>query len=210
MYTHSRKDYMQQTLSIDDLDGDPINQLEKWLSEAVNTRISEPHAMTLATVAKNGRPSARMVLLRGLGPEGLRFFTNYLSKKGKDLDENPRCALVFYWPELERQVCIEATAEKLPAAISDEYFASRPLENQLAAWTSQQSQIVANRQVIENQYRENREKFGAEVPRPPHWGGYLAIPDAFEFWQGRKSRLHDRFRYERELDRSWSCNRLAP
>jgi pyridoxamine 5'-phosphate oxidase len=208
--TNIRKEYLKTTLSRADIELNPHYQFKKWLDEAVTAGISEPNAMSLSTVDNNGRPTARIVLLRGYGPDGFRFYTNYLSRKGLDLEKNPQCALLFYWPEIERQVRIEAQAVKLPPSESDAYFEARPFENKLASWASQQSQIVAARSVIERSFNEFREMFGNRVPRPPHWGGYLASPFAFEFWQGRENRLHDRFRYEIDSVKKWSCYRLAP
>ncbi len=206
----AQSDYLLHTLDLKDLNSNPFVQFSKWLEDAYEAKIPEPNAMTLATVGKDRRPSARIVLLRGAGQDGFRFYTNYVSKKGEDLEVNPACALVFYWPELERQIRIEAQVAKLSSSDSDLYFAQRPLENRLAAWASQQSTVIASRKVIEDKFREFERKFGENVPRPPYWGGYIAIPEKYEFWQGRKGRMHDRFQYDRPSDHKWNLQRLAP
>jgi len=169
------------------------------------------NAMTLATVDKEGRPSARIVLLKGLDQRGFLFFTNYNSRKGCELEGNPQAALVFYWPELERQVTVAGEVCKVPPAESDSYFASRPRGSRIAAWASDQSEVVKDRAALEAKWKTFEERFPTEVvPRPPHWGGYVLNPGRVEFWQGRPNRLHDRFRYTRSADRSWKLERLSP
>jgi pyridoxamine 5'-phosphate oxidase len=167
--------------------------------------------MTLATAAHDGKPSARMVLLKGFDQNGFVFYTNYESRKGHELDENPRAALVFYWPELERQIRIEGRVEKLAQDESDAYFASRPLGSRLGAWASRQSEVISGRQVIESRLQELETEYkDRAIPRPPHWGGYRVRPEAIEFWQGRPSRLHDRLRYRKLEDGRWVIERLSP
>ena len=189
--------------------GDPIEQFGAWFAEAEQV-VPLPEAMTLATVDADGSPDARMVLLKGFGPDGFRFFTNYESAKGTELASNPRVALVVYWRELDRQVRVRGTAERLPAADSDEYFASRPRDSQIAAATSPQSRPI-ERDELDRRYDELARELGdADPTRPEQWGGYLVRPDSIEFWQGRDSRMHDRFLYTRKPDGSWTIERLAP
>jgi len=166
--------------------------------------------MVLATASKDGRPSARVVLLKSFDDRGFVFYTNYQSRKGKELDENPRACLLFYWSRLWRQVRIEGDVEKIPAAESEEYFQSRPLGSKLGAWASNQSEVVDNRETLESRFNELAKRFGEEVPRPEYWGGYRIKPDSIEFWQGRDNRLHDRLRYRLEEDGSWLIERLGP
>jgi pyridoxamine 5'-phosphate oxidase len=190
------------------LAGDPLDQFESWWESALE-RVPLPDAMTLATAGADGAPNARMVLLKGFSPEGFSFFTNYESTKGGELAENPRAALILYWRELDRQVRIQGSVEKLPAAESDAYFATRPRGSQLGAIASEQSQPV-EREELERRYAELKAEFeGADVPRPVHWGGYLLRPQVIEFWQGRDDRLHDRFRYSRDRG-VWRIERLSP
>jgi pyridoxamine 5'-phosphate oxidase len=189
--------------------GDPIEQFGAWFAEAEQV-VPLPEAMTLATVDADGSPDARMVLLKGFGRDGFRFFTNYESAKGTELAANPRVALVVYWRELDRQVRVRGTAERLPAADSDEYFASRPRDSQIAAATSPQSRPI-ERDELDRRYDELARELGdADPTRPEQWGGYLVRPDSIEFWQGRDSRMHDRFLYTRESGGSWRIERLAP
>lgn len=206
-----RISYTQATL--ERVDPDPLIQLEGWLNAAIQAELVEPQAMTLGTVGANGRPSSRVVLLRGLetkgGPEGLLFFSNYHSHKGRDLEGNPFACLNFFWGPLERQVRIEGRCEKLSASESDAYFASRPRESQIASASSPQSQIIGSRAVLEEKMQALEAAFPEHIPRPEHWGGYRLIPDLFEFWQGRPARLHDRFQYQLE-DGVWQISRLAP
>jgi pyridoxamine 5'-phosphate oxidase len=207
--TGIRNEYLRGILDRKHADPDPVAQFGKWMEEAVRAGIEEPTAMTLATADAAGRPSARIVLLKGFDRHGFIFFTNYQSRKGQDLEANPFAALVFHWKELERQVRIEGKVIKLPAPDSDEYFASRPFESQVSAIVSPQSQVVPDRQFLiqlkEEYLKGNRDR----NQRPPHWGGFRLIPSLFEFWQGRPGRLHDRIQYSMEKD-SWKLLRLAP
>jgi len=202
----ARKDYGQLGLDLSDLDPDPCRQLAAWLADASAAGIEEPNAMALSTVGEAGRPSSRMVLLRGLDPH-LRFFTNYLSRKGQELADNPYAAGLLWWGELNRQVRIEGRVVRVDDAISDAYFASRPLESRLASAISPQSQVIAGRAELELALEQLASR--GEPPRPDHWGGYELVPDRYEFWQGRTARLHDRFVYSRE-GAVWSIVRLAP
>jgi pyridoxamine 5'-phosphate oxidase len=192
-----------------DLDADPVVQLRRWLEEAHEAGIELPEAMTLATSTRDGAPSARMVLLKDAGDNGLTFFTNYESRKGAELAENPRAALLLYWHLLGRQVRVEGRVERLPAAASDEYFVSRPVGSRLSAAVSPQSEVVASREELEVAAELLGRAVGDDVPRPETWGGYLLAPEAWEFWQHRLDRLHDRFRYRRS-GREWIVERLAP
>jgi pyridoxamine 5'-phosphate oxidase len=181
-----------------------------WLDQALAAGLHEPTAMTLATCTPDGRPSARIVLLKGFDERGFSFFSNYDSRKGRELTANPRAALVFYWGELERQVRVEGTVERVGEAESDAYHATRPRGSQLGAWTSWQSEVIAGRGILERRLEEIVARFGdGPVSRPPHWGGYRLVPDAIEFWQGRPSRLHDRLRY-RLVNGAWARERLSP
>jgi pyridoxamine 5'-phosphate oxidase len=196
-------------LELDGLAPDPIEQFREWWQRAERD-VPLPEAMTLATVDEEGVPDARMVLLKGLGPDGFRFFTNYKSAKGVELATSPRAALVIYWRELDRQVRVRGAVERLPAEDSDAYFASRPRDSRIAAAASPQSRAI-ERAELDRRYDElDAELGGAEVPRPDYWGGYLLRPDAIEFWQGRESRMHDRFRYTLEAGGGWTIERLAP
>ncbi|MFO0665177.1 MAG: pyridoxamine 5'-phosphate oxidase [Polyangiaceae bacterium] len=200
---HGRTDYVKGSLSEESVHASPLMQLEAWLEEAREKGVPEPNAMTLATADEGGKPSARIVLLRGIDARGLRFFTNYGSRKAKELakrSEGPSFAsLLFFWPEVERQVRVEGTVTKLPKDESAAYFASRPRESQLGAWASRQSAVVASREELDRALAEMEARFsGKEVPLPEFWGGYVLAPERFEFWQGGKSRLHDRIAYEKE------------
>jgi pyridoxamine 5'-phosphate oxidase len=206
-----RKDYTMSGLLEKDLARDPFRQFDKWFQEAEAARLVEPNAMTLATATRDGRPSARTVLLKGVDGRGFVFYTNYESRKGRDLAENPRASLLLPWIGLERQVIIEGTLAKLSREESAAYFHSRPRASQLGAWVSQQSSVITGRSVLEDAMKALEKKHaGAEVPLPPAWGGYRLAPESVEFWQGRRSRLHDRLRYRREAGGEWIVERLAP
>jgi pyridoxamine 5'-phosphate oxidase len=205
-----RREYGAAGLSEEDLAADPIEQLRAWLERARDIYPEELTSMTLATADRDGRPSARVVLLKGLDERGLVFYTNYDSRKGRELAENPRAALVFYWPAFDRQVRIEGPVERTSREESETYFLSRPLGSRLGAWASPQSRPIAGREELEGLLREVEERFGEEVPLPEGWGGYRVRPETVEFWQGRPSRLHDRLRYSREAGGGWRIERLAP
>ncbi|HTE25435.1 pyridoxamine 5'-phosphate oxidase [Flavitalea sp.] len=205
-----RKDYKLQSLNEEDT-GSPFELFEKWWKEALAAQIEEVNAMTLATASADAVPSARIVLLKGYDQKGFVFFTNYNSFKGQQLEENPRASLVFFWKELERQVRITGVVAKISDEESDQYYFSRPEGSRLGAWASPQSQVIENRQWLENNEKQFRDKFaGQPVPRPPHWGGYRVKPVSFEFWQGRASRLHDRLQFGLLSDGVWQLERLAP
>lgn len=205
-----RKDYMQETLLEKDVASDPIEQFSLWWNEAVKSEIEEVNAMTLATCSKDAIPSARIVLLKGFSSEGFTFFTNYQSHKGQDLHDNPHASLVFFWKELERQIRIYGTVEKINEQASEEYFLSRPVGSQIGAWASPQSSVIQSREVIEkNVVKLTKEFENKSITRPIHWGGYIVKPINIEFWQGRSSRLHDRILYSLKDDK-WTIQRLAP
>jgi pyridoxamine 5'-phosphate oxidase len=187
----------------------PIAQFERWLNEAITAQLPEPNAMTLATVGPGGRPSTRVVLIKGVDERGIVWYTNYQSRKGRELAAHPQAALQFHWVELERVVRIEGLVTKVDDAQSDAYFASRPLDSRIGAWASPQSEAISSRAVLVTQAAKVAARHGLHPPRPPHWGGFRLAPDYFEFWQGRKSRLHDRLRY-RLIDGQWLRDRLAP
>lgn len=207
-----RRDYARATLDKASVDADPLRQFKHWIDQARSVEAVEPNAMTLATVAPNGTASARIVLLKGLDAGGFVFFTNYQSSKGQHLALNPQAALVFLWQELERQVRIEGEIEKISAAESQTYFSSRPRASQIGALASDQSQVVANRSVLEHRFQALESQYeDNDIPKPEHWGGYRLIPSMLEFWQGRRSRLHDRIRYRRKASSvDWIIERLQP
>ena len=225
-----RRDYSTGGLHRSDLDANPLAQFNRWFGQAsaggrwrkigialfklghaiLGHTPADVNAMTLATVDRAGRPSARTVLLKGMDERGFIFFTNYDSRKGRELADNANAALTFYWADLERQVCMAGTVDKLPSAESEAYFKSRPHGSRLAAWASHQSDAVADRAALEKRWAEMAAKFPDDVPLPPNWGGYVLKPERIEFWQGRPSRLHDRFSYTRQEDNSWKLDRLAP
>ena len=227
-----REDYRRGALERAALDANPLAQFESWFRDATgeqsqsrwrkigialyklwsaicNHRPADINAMTLATADNDGKPSTRTVLLKSVDDRGFIFFTNYDSRKGRELADNPNAALTFFWSELERQVCVAGSVTKLPVAESAAYFKSRPRGSQLAAWASNQSEVVPDRAALETKWRELEKKFPNEVPLPPHWGGFILRPERIEFWQGRPSRLHDRFSYARQPDNSWKLERLA-
>jgi pyridoxamine 5'-phosphate oxidase len=205
-----RKSYEKAELSESASYADPLKQFERWLNEAIQGEVPEPNAMTLATVGSDLRPSTRVVLIKGYDERGIVWYTNYQSRKGRELAGNPFAALQFHWVELERVVRIEGVVEKVSDVESDEYFHSRPLDSRIGAWASPQSEVIESRTVLVT----NAAKYGAQFllkpPRPPHWGGYRLKPDNWQFWQGRKSRLHDRLRYTAQADGGWLRERLAP
>lgn len=228
-----REDYRRGALDRAALDANPISQFESWFRDATgeqsqsrwrkigialyklwsaicNHRPADINAMTLATVDKNGKPSTRTVLLKSVDERGFIFFTNYDSRKGRELAENSNAALTFFWSDLERQICVAGSVTKLPATESEAYFKSRPRGSQLAAWASNQSEAILDRASLETKWRELEMKYPKNVPLPPNWGGYILKPERIEFWQGRPSRLHDRFQYFRQPDGSWKIERLAP
>lgn len=227
-----RREYSHGSLRRADLDDNPVAQFQKWFSQAAGEsggrwrkisialfklwhavlghKPADPTAMILATVSKEGQPSTRVVLLKGMDERGFVFYTNYDSHKGRELEGNPQAALTFYWADLERQVCVGGAVSKLSRQESERYFKSRPHGSQLAAWASNQYDTVADRAEIEKKWNEMASRFPGDVPLPPNWGGFVLKPDSIEFWQGRPSRLHDRFRYTRQADETWKLERLAP
>lgn len=228
-----RREYSQGSLQRSDLDPNPVAQFQKWFAQAAGEssggywreigialfklwhailghRPADPTAMVLATVSRDGKPSTRTVLLKGVDERGFVFYTNHQSRKGRELAENPNAALTFYWENLERQVCVGGPVSRLSPEESEKYFKSRPRGSQLAAWASNQFDAVNDRGVLEKKWNEMAERFPGDVPLPPNWGGFVLEPDWIEFWQGRPSRLHDRFRYVRHADGSWKLDRIAP
>lgn len=205
-----REEYTRAGLSESDLDPDPIEQFRKWFEEALNANLHEPNAMTLATATPDGKPSARIVLLKGFDERGFVFYTNYEGRKAQELEKNPRAALVFYWGELERQVRIEGQVVRISNEESDAYYMSRPRGSRLGAWASEQSRPIENRELLVEKVRELEAGYAErEIPRPPFWGGYRVVPEAIEFWQGRENRLHDRLLYRRSGE-EWEIKRLQP
>jgi len=205
-----RKDYSLRSLNENEVANNPTAQFDVWWQEALNSNIDEVNAMTLATATKEGKPDGRIVLLKGFDEKGFVFFTNYESRKAQEIAANPFATLVFFWKELERQVRIEGTVAKIDGAESDNYFNARPIGSRIGAWASPQSQIISNRDLLEENVKALEIKYAeAYIPRPAHWGGYIVVPTQVEFWQGRSSRLHDRVRYRMQSD-AWVMERLAP
>ena len=207
-----RKEYASHGLDIDDVVADPIEQFRLWFDAAAATDLHEPNAMTLATSTAEGRPSARMVLLKSFDERGFVFYTNYHSRKAQELADSGYASLVFWWGPLERQIRIEGAVEKVSVEESDAYYQSRPFGSRLGAWVSPQSEVISGRELLEERLQELQEKYqtDAQIPRPEHWGGYRVKPDRIEFWQGGAKRLHDRLKYERNGNNSWNIVRLAP
>ncbi|NJL84256.1 MAG: pyridoxamine 5'-phosphate oxidase [Chloroflexaceae bacterium] len=206
-----RQNYSRARLDETSAAADPILQFQAWLEAAVAARLPEPNAMMLATVTPEGKPAARMVLLKEFDEMGFIFYTNYQSHKGQQLQANPQAALVFWWAELERQVRIEGSVEQVPPEMAIAYFHSRPRESQLGAWASPQSQVIPQREVLDRRLEDLKQEYkGREIPRPPHWGGFRVVPQRLEFWQGRPSRLHDRLCYRLNGQNQWILERLAP
>src|SRR6476469_4017086 len=205
-----RKSSERAELSEEASHADPLRQFDQWLTEAIAAEVPEPNAMTLATVASDLRPSTRIVLVKGYDERGIVWYTNYESRKGQELAGNPYAALQFHWVELERVVRIAGRVEKVSAAESDDYFATRPLDSRIGAWASPQSQVIPNRTVLVTNAARYGAQFMLKPPRPPHWGGYRLVPEQWQFWQGRKSRLHDRLRYTAQAGGDWLRERLAP
>ncbi|MCB0705436.1 MAG: pyridoxamine 5'-phosphate oxidase [Saprospiraceae bacterium] len=207
-----REDYQAEQLNLSGVPENPMVLFDHWMAEALLAGLPEPNAMTLATCGQDGWPSARVVLLKGVDEKGFQFFTNYESDKGRELEANPKAALTFVWLELQRQVRIRGKVEKLPAHLSTAYFQSRPRASQLGAWASPQSRVIPDRSILDDNLRAMESRFQNEnpLPCPPHWGGFLVVPDQIEFWQGRSSRLHDRIKFTCLPDKSWQIQRLAP
>jgi pyridoxamine 5'-phosphate oxidase len=206
-----RREYALAGLKESDLDSNPFRQFDKWFQQALAAGLPEPNAMTLATATLDGKPSARVVLLKGFDEEGFVFFTNYESQKGRELAANPQAALVCYWAELERQVRISGQVSRVSAEESEAYFRSRPLGSQLGAWASQQSEVVGGRKILEDRLERLTQEYQTKpVPLPPYWGGYRVAPETIEFWQGRPNRLHDRLRYTLQSNSQWLIERLSP
>jgi len=206
-----RKDYSKSSLDITSVDKNPITQFIRWFDEARSSEVPEPNALTLSTVGKDGRPSGRIVLLKGVEDGKFLFYTNYQSAKGKELEMNPGCALTFFWPELERQVRIEGIALRVDNTASEKYFQSRPRESQIGAWASPQSAVIADRKILDERVKEIQKKFEGvdKLPKPNQWGGYAVEPNEIEFWQGRPNRLHDRIVFYK-VNEQWNLHRLAP
>lgn len=204
-----RRDFVKTSFNEKDADKDPFKQFEKWFDEAIKSEVHEPNAMVLSTATKKGRPSSRIVLLRGLDDHGFNFFTNYDSRKGKELKQNPYASLLIFWPELERQIRIEGKVEFAPKEISDEYFSLRPLQSRIGACASPQSKVLKSRAELEKMVDAINAKYSEDVPRPKNWGGYILRATYYEFWQGRQSRLHDRICYTLK-NKKWLKQRLAP
>ena len=205
-----RKDYRRHVLTEQDVDANPIAQFQRWFDEAIAAAVVEPNAMCLATATPDAYPSARMVLLKGVDPRGFVFYTDYRSRKGQELSDNPHASLCFFWAELERQVRVNGAVQRVSRSESQAYFQSRPLPSRVGAWTSHQSMVLSDRAVLEQELTDNEARFaGGDVPLPDHWGGFRVVPDEIEFWQGRESRLHDRIQFRRESG-VWVRRRLSP
>lgn len=205
-----RKHYEFAVLLEKDLEKNPFDQFRNWLEVALKSDEEEPTAMVLSTVDALSRPHSRIVLLKDFISDGLVFYTNYEGNKAGQLSENPWVSVLFFWQSLERQVRIAGKVEKVPNEISEEYFKSRPIDSRLGAWASEQSKVIPSAEFLSDQYEYFKQKFGDNVPRPPHWGGYLIKPESFEFWQGRPNRLHDRIYYSQDAERNWKIERLSP
>ncbi len=206
-----RRDFKSDPLESHITDHSPVNQFGAWFQDVIDLKLPDPYAFVLATAGMDGTPAGRVLYMRDLTERGLTFFTNYNSEKGRELSENPRAACVFFWSQLNRQVRINGRIEKLSSSESDDYFNSRPRESRIGAWASNQSSVIANRKILDDRVKELTAEYeGKDVPRPPHWGGYMVIPVSFEFWQGRESRLHDRLWYERNFEGNWKIVRLSP
>lgn len=204
-----RRDYASTTLEEKTAAKDPLDQFRVWVNDAIHAEVLDPNAMTLSTCGEDLRPAARIVLLKYYGDDGFTFFTNYTSKKGRQLEQNPNAALHFFWPELHRQILIQGRVEKFDKTAGDEYFLSRPVDSKIGAWASHQSAVVESREALDKRFAELQQKYGDDVPPPPFWGGYTLRPECYEFWQGRVSRLHDRLVYSRSAN-AWEITRLAP
>ncbi|HEY5464357.1 MAG TPA: pyridoxamine 5'-phosphate oxidase [Hanamia sp.] len=206
-----RKVYQLQSLLEKEVDANPVKQFETWWQQAIDSNIEEPNAMALSTSSISGKPSSRIVLLKGIKENGFVFYTNYDSRKGKEIEDNPFVSLLFFWKKLERQVRIEGKIKKISSSESDEYFSSRPRESRIGAWSSPQSTVIENREVLQQNVEKYNQLFGkGNIPRPDHWGGYLVEPNCIEFWQGRPGRLHDRLQYSLTKNNVWVIDRLAP
>lgn len=206
-----RKNYTHGGLSETEADPNPFKQFQIWFEQAVSADLPEPNAMTLATATEEGKPSARIVLLKGFDEQGFVFYTNYNSQKGQQLAANPFASLVFWFAELERQIRIDGSVEKVSTEESEAYFVSRPIGSKLGAWASPQSEVISSRSILENKIAELEQRYKKQtIPKPPHWGGYRLIPTEIEFWQGRPNRLHDRLRYRQQSNETWVRERLAP